>query len=173
MANKTMHHIVIGDDTFELIDGAGREETTALKEDFNDIFDKEAVPASIDEITGIVKRTGFTGGAQTSGKVGIKLTVNSNYDSYYIVTNKPIAIAFNNPTVAYLAMCVAENYTGIETDSANNLYLRGDNPQRYRKSDGTLPTLDDPLTVPAGAVISFSMKAGAMETVYGFEEKMS
>ena len=33
MANKTMHHVVIGDDTFELVDEAGREETTALKED--------------------------------------------------------------------------------------------------------------------------------------------
>ena len=108
---------------------------------------------------------------QTSGRVGIKLTVISKYDSYYIITNKPSAIAFNNPTVAYLAMCGAENYTGIETDSANNLYLRGDNPQRYRKSDGTLPTLDNPINVPADAVISFSMTAGAMETVYGFEEK--
>lgn len=37
MANKTMHHIVIGDDTFELIDEAGREETTALKEDINNL----------------------------------------------------------------------------------------------------------------------------------------
>ena len=37
MANKTMHHIVIGDDTFELIDEAGREETTTLKEDINDL----------------------------------------------------------------------------------------------------------------------------------------
>ena len=35
MANKTMHHVVIGDDTFELVDEAGREETTALKEDLN------------------------------------------------------------------------------------------------------------------------------------------
>jgi len=33
MADKTMHHVVIGDDTFEVIDEAGREETTALKED--------------------------------------------------------------------------------------------------------------------------------------------
>lgn len=37
MADKTMHHVVIGDDTFELIDEAGREETTALKEDFDGI----------------------------------------------------------------------------------------------------------------------------------------
>ena len=37
MADKTMHHVVIGDDTFELIDEAGREETTALKEDLDDI----------------------------------------------------------------------------------------------------------------------------------------
>ena len=31
MANKTMHHTVIGADTFELIDEAGREETSQLK----------------------------------------------------------------------------------------------------------------------------------------------
>ena len=31
MANKTMHHAVIGADTFELIDEAGREETSQLK----------------------------------------------------------------------------------------------------------------------------------------------
>ena len=37
MADKTMHHVVIGDDTFELIDEAGREETTALKEDINNL----------------------------------------------------------------------------------------------------------------------------------------
>ena len=37
MANKTMHHVVIGADTFELIDEAGREETTSLKEDINDL----------------------------------------------------------------------------------------------------------------------------------------
>lgn len=37
MAEKTMHHVVIGGDTFELIDEAGREETTALKEDINDL----------------------------------------------------------------------------------------------------------------------------------------
>ena len=37
MENKTMHHVVIGADTFELIDEAGREETTSLKEDINDL----------------------------------------------------------------------------------------------------------------------------------------
>lgn len=37
MADKTMHHVVIGDDTFELIDEAGREETASLKEDINDL----------------------------------------------------------------------------------------------------------------------------------------
>lgn len=37
MADKTMHHVVIGDDTFELIDEAGREETTGLKEYINDL----------------------------------------------------------------------------------------------------------------------------------------
>lgn len=37
MANKTMHHVVIGDDTFEVIDEAGREEITGLKEDINDL----------------------------------------------------------------------------------------------------------------------------------------
>ena len=36
MANKTIHHVVIGDDTFELVDEAGREETTALKEDLSE-----------------------------------------------------------------------------------------------------------------------------------------
>lgn len=40
MANKTMHHVVIGDDTFELIDEAGREETTALKEDLSESVDE-------------------------------------------------------------------------------------------------------------------------------------
>lgn len=150
---------------------ADAEEVADLKSAIDDIFDKETVPASIDEITGIVKRAGYSGGAQTSGRIGIKLTQNSNYDSYYIITNKPVAVAFNNPTVAYLAVCVAENYTGIETDPSNNLYLRGDNPQRYRKSDGTLPTLNNPLNVPAGAAISFSITAGKTETVYGLEEK--
>ena len=42
MANKTMHHVVIGDDTFELIDEAGREETTALKEDLTQYVVSEA-----------------------------------------------------------------------------------------------------------------------------------
>ena len=37
MANKTMHHVVIGGDTFELIDEAGREETASLKEDINEL----------------------------------------------------------------------------------------------------------------------------------------
>jgi len=36
MANKTMHHAVIGADTFELIDEKGREEITALKEDLDE-----------------------------------------------------------------------------------------------------------------------------------------
>lgn len=37
MADKTMHHVVIGDDTFEVIDEAGREETASLREDINDL----------------------------------------------------------------------------------------------------------------------------------------
>ena len=36
MANKTMHHVVIGADTFELIDEAAREEITSLKEDLSE-----------------------------------------------------------------------------------------------------------------------------------------
>ena len=42
MANKTMHHAVIGADTFELIDEAGREETSQLKnalDTVNEYFD--------------------------------------------------------------------------------------------------------------------------------------
>ena len=186
-AEETAHQIALTakDEVIEQIQDAADEarksipadytqlsdDVTGLKSAIDDIFDKETVPASIDEITGIVKRAGFSGGAQTSGRIGIKLTQNSNYDSYYIITNKPVAVAFNNPTVAYLAVCVVENYTGIETDPSNNLYLCGDNPQRYRKSDGTLPTLNNPLNVPAGAAISFSITAGKTATVYGLEEK--
>lgn len=36
MANKTMHHAVIGDDTFEVIDEVGREEIASLKEDLSE-----------------------------------------------------------------------------------------------------------------------------------------
>lgn len=40
MAEKTMHHVVIGADTFELVDKAGREETTELKEELNYIRER-------------------------------------------------------------------------------------------------------------------------------------
>ena len=44
MANKTMHHVVIGSDTYEIVDEQGRataatntQDITQLKEDINDL----------------------------------------------------------------------------------------------------------------------------------------
>ena len=54
MAEKTMHHVVIGGDTFELIDEAGREETASLKEDINDLSNTQTLSVySNNEISGI------------------------------------------------------------------------------------------------------------------------
>lgn len=49
MANKTMHHAVIGADTFELIDEAGREETSQLKNALT--LQEETIPDTVQTIT--------------------------------------------------------------------------------------------------------------------------
>jgi len=77
MANKTMHHAVIGDDTFELIDEAGREETASLKEDLNAVSDILFDEVSID----LTEETAISYNISPSTK---KWAQGSQYSTYIV-----------------------------------------------------------------------------------------
>ena len=81
MANKTMHHAVIGADTFELIDEKGREEITALKEDLSESVDdlKSALNYSVITLT----RGGWI---NTNGDT-TDYTINQSNNYYYAIVD--------------------------------------------------------------------------------------
>ena len=145
-------------------------ELTDLKSAFDDleteIFDAIDVAILISNIPGITKVAGTVTGITSSTPAGIKFDNNQNYDSYYIPITEPISISFNTANSKYLSLCIAENYSGM---SVGGTVLIGENGVRYRKSESNLPTVDNPISVPAGSVIAFSMTANSDDSVFGFD----
>lgn len=84
MANKTMHHVVIGSDTYEIVDKQGRAniatleaDTTALKEDLGDLADLETADKST--IVAAINEAAQSGGG--SGGITVVDTVAEMVDT--------------------------------------------------------------------------------------------
>ncbi len=142
-----------------------------LSEDIGEIndtiFDVDYdVGCLVNAIPGATYKDGVANVA--TGGITISATgTQTSYDSYYKVVEEQTKIWFENPTAQYVSLCVGNDYTETKQNDDVTIGLYCSDPIRYRKSDGNLPTKENPVLVPAGGVYIVSVTDGADEQVYG------
>lgn len=99
-----------------------------------------------------------------AGYVGIKLAPLTTMDSYWLVFDSDQYVYLDD-NANYLAICIANDFTGTTTDSTST-YLLGSNPVRYRKSESNLPTEINPLLIPGGSVVAITITKGVLPKLY-------
>ena len=152
---------------------AVRTQISELKNDLGEldssIFDK--VGCSVAEIDGstYIASAPTANISTTTPNTGIKLGLNSSYDTYYKVLTEDTEIYFGELKSKYVSICIGREYTGVGYDSKGTMYLLSSDPVRYRKSESNLPTEANKLQANKGDVIAVTVTKGGSDVIYGLK----
>lgn len=102
----------------------------------------------------------------------IRLSAAAAYDTYSYITTSAANVAVMADDYTYYALCVMPGASGTWETSGTKYYMTGGESVRYRLADGNLPSVESPLEVASGSLISISVPAGstAYLLVYGPSE---
>ena len=161
--------------TFTLKDASDKlaDEVDEVVEDLGGltekVFDIRDVQYLIPDIPKINYAQGYS---VSAGATSVEIDVNSNYDSYWYITDKPITLYAVPTSGQYYAIGVLTDASGSWEEHDNYNIMRGASGARYRLSDNNLPTKSTPLTVPAGSMIVFTFPASKYYSVV-YEDQVS
>ena len=115
-------------------------------------------------------KTGFN--ASISNENTIALGANANYDTYYWFVEKDTKLYADATNVAYLAICIGTSPTvdDFVWSSESAATLPCASSYRVRKSEGNLPTADDPIILTKGDAVAITITAGATCPVFLWEK---
>lgn len=145
-----------------------------LKGDLTDldssIYEKNKVGCSVAEIDGSTYiASAPTANISPTSHKGIKLGLNSSYDTYYKVLTEDTEIYFGELKSNYVSICIGREYTGVGYDNNGTMYLLSSDPVRYRKSESNLPTVSSKLVANKGDVIAVTVTKGGSDVIYGLK----
>lgn len=141
-----------------------------LNIDISYILSDEPKEVAIEDLQ---NATFFENQNATTNQEGAGLKELNNYDTYFIVPSKDIDIYCSEDELnssTYFAIVHGENYKGIKEYSEWTTYLC-DNAIRYRKNEGTLPTIDNKLHVSEGDLLMFTIFNDEYNSIVGVESE--
>ena len=141
-----------------------------LNIDISYILSDEPKEVAIEDLQ---NATFFENQNATTNQEGAGLKELNNYDTYFIVPSKDIDIYCSEDELnssTYFAIVHGENYKGIKEYPEWTTYLC-DNAIRYRKNEGTLPTIDNKLHVSEGDLLMFTIFNDEYNSIVGVESE--
>lgn len=168
---EEMADIGVINDNMKIIDKAYGGLKSDLGELDSSIFDKNKVGCSVAEIDGstYIASAPTANISPTTPNTGIKLGLNSSYDTYYKVLTEDTEIYFCELKSKYVSICIGREYTGVGYDGNGTMFLLSSNPVRYRKLESNLPTESNKLQANKGDVIAVTVTKGGSDLIYGLK----
>ena len=133
---------------------------TALNQKIDRLTEYRQIPIDVVNNSIFTEQSGYYAEAITNG---VQLNNNNSYKTFYYLTQKNTTIYFDlsEITASFLDLTVMENASGTWTESsAGYLRMSGENPVRYRKSSGNLPTAESPIVLPINSLVCVTVTSG-------------
>lgn len=137
------------------------------------VFIKGTEKNAISDISGIIKLEQYSANV-TVDSIGsnIILSSNPNLDSYYYYADIDSEIFVNPNELSsglYFSICTLTNPThNFIGNTTKTMY--GDSSVRYRTIEGTLPTINNILTVSKGTLVVFTITKGMSCNIYSLKK---